>query len=37
MLKAEIGLLLPHGESMCLLDAVDSWDDRTITCVPEGG
>ena len=22
----------PHGESMCLLDAVDSWDDRTITC-----
>jgi predicted hotdog family 3-hydroxylacyl-ACP dehydratase len=32
MLKAEIGLLLPHGESMCLLDAVDSWDDRTITC-----
>ena len=32
MVKAEIGLLLPHGESMCLLDAVDSWDDRTITC-----
>lgn len=32
MVKAEIGRLLPHGASMCLLDAVDSWDDKTITC-----
>ena len=32
LIKAEISGLLPHGESMCLLDAVDSWDDKTIIC-----
>ena len=30
--KDEIGRLLPHGESMCLLESVDSWDAVTIRC-----
>jgi predicted hotdog family 3-hydroxylacyl-ACP dehydratase len=30
--KEEIGRLLPHGDSMCLLDYVNAWDDRTIHC-----
>jgi predicted hotdog family 3-hydroxylacyl-ACP dehydratase len=30
--KAEIGRLLPHGESMCLLDSVEVWDETTIRC-----
>ena len=31
--KAEIGRLLPHGESMCLLESVEGWDDLTISCL----
>jgi predicted hotdog family 3-hydroxylacyl-ACP dehydratase len=31
--KAEIGRLLPHGESMCLLESVEGWDDMTISCL----
>lgn len=31
-MKAEIGRLLPHGKSMCLLESVESWDDMTISC-----
>ena len=30
--KEDIGRLLPHGQAMCLLDAVDAWDDTTIRC-----
>lgn len=30
--KDEIGRLLPHGESMCLLDSVENWDALTISC-----
>jgi len=30
--KAEICDLLPHGASMCLLDAVERWDASTIAC-----
>jgi predicted hotdog family 3-hydroxylacyl-ACP dehydratase len=30
--KDEIGRLLPHGESMCLLDSVEAWDALTISC-----
>jgi predicted hotdog family 3-hydroxylacyl-ACP dehydratase len=30
--KEEIGRLLPHGESMCLLESVETWDGQTITC-----
>lgn len=32
VMKEEISRLLPHGESMCLLDSVEAWDDRTISC-----
>jgi predicted hotdog family 3-hydroxylacyl-ACP dehydratase len=32
MIKEEIGRLLPHGESMCLLDTVEDWDEVTISC-----
>src|SRR5215470_12512619 len=31
-MKDEIGRLLPHGESMCLLESVETWDDLTISC-----
>ena len=31
--KLELCALLPHGESMCLLHAVDSWDSSGIVCV----
>src|SRR5687768_14374521 len=31
-MKDEIARLLPHGDSMCLLDAVESWDEKTISC-----
>ena len=30
--KEEIGRLLPHGASMCLLESVEGWDDLTISC-----
>jgi predicted hotdog family 3-hydroxylacyl-ACP dehydratase len=32
VMKEEIGRLLPHGASMCLLDSVETWDDTTISC-----
>jgi predicted hotdog family 3-hydroxylacyl-ACP dehydratase len=31
--KAEIRTLIPHSGSMCLLDSVTEWDDRSITCI----
>jgi predicted hotdog family 3-hydroxylacyl-ACP dehydratase len=31
--KAEIRTLIPHSGTMCLLDEVTQWDDRSITCV----
>jgi predicted LPLAT superfamily acyltransferase/predicted hotdog family 3-hydroxylacyl-ACP dehydratase len=31
--KEEIRTLLPHSGSMCLLDSVIEWDDRSIFCV----
>ncbi len=31
--KAEIRKLIPHSGTMCLLDEVTQWDDRSITCV----
>src|SRR6059058_4692744 len=31
--KAEIRTLIPHSGSMCLLDSVTQWDDRSIVCV----
>ncbi len=30
--KAEIRTLIPHSGSMCLLDSVTQWDDRSIVC-----
>src|SRR5919106_89348 len=30
--KAEIRTLIPHSGTMCLLDSVTEWDDRSITC-----
>ena len=30
--KAEIRTLIPHSGSMCLLDSVTEWDDRSIAC-----
>jgi predicted hotdog family 3-hydroxylacyl-ACP dehydratase len=30
--KSEISGLLPHKGSMCLLDSVESWDEKTIHC-----
>jgi predicted hotdog family 3-hydroxylacyl-ACP dehydratase len=30
--KAEIGTLIPHSGSMCLLDRVIEWNDRSIVC-----
>lgn len=32
VVREEISRLLPHGESMCLLDVVDAWDQTTISC-----
>jgi predicted hotdog family 3-hydroxylacyl-ACP dehydratase len=31
--KAEIRTLIPHSGSMCLLDRVTVWDDRSIICI----
>ena len=31
--KAEIRTLIPHSGSMCLLDSVTEWDDRSIICI----
>jgi predicted hotdog family 3-hydroxylacyl-ACP dehydratase len=31
--KAEIRTLIPHSGTMCLLDAVVSWDDEAILCL----
>src|SRR6266545_5493892 len=31
--KAEIRALIPHSGTMCLLDEVTQWDDRSITCI----
>jgi predicted hotdog family 3-hydroxylacyl-ACP dehydratase len=33
--KAAIRTLIPHSGSMCLLDGVLEWDERTIVCVSE--
>jgi predicted hotdog family 3-hydroxylacyl-ACP dehydratase len=33
--KAEIRTLIPHSGSMCLLDQVTQWDDRSIVCIAE--
>src|SRR5262252_1652363 len=31
--KAQIRTLIPHSGTMCLLDEVTQWDDRSITCL----
>ena len=31
--RAEIRTLIPHSGSMCLLDSVTEWDDRSIVCI----
>src|SRR5207248_1149629 len=31
--NAEIRTLIPHSGSMCLLDSVTQWDDRSIVCI----
>jgi predicted hotdog family 3-hydroxylacyl-ACP dehydratase len=31
--KAVIRTLIPHSGSMCLLDSVTEWDDRSIICI----
>jgi predicted hotdog family 3-hydroxylacyl-ACP dehydratase len=31
--RAELATLIPHAGSMCLLDGVLAWDDRSITCL----
>jgi predicted hotdog family 3-hydroxylacyl-ACP dehydratase len=31
--KAEIRTLIPHSGTMCLLDEVTHWDDRSIVCL----
>jgi predicted hotdog family 3-hydroxylacyl-ACP dehydratase len=31
--KTEIRTLIPHSGSMCLLDSVIEWDDRSIICI----
>ena len=33
MTRPEIARLIPHAGAMCLLDAVEEWDDRRIRCV----
>jgi predicted hotdog family 3-hydroxylacyl-ACP dehydratase len=30
--RAEIAHLIPHAGAMCLLDAVETWDDASIRC-----
>jgi predicted hotdog family 3-hydroxylacyl-ACP dehydratase len=30
--KEELKRLLPHGETMCLLESVEAWDALSITC-----
>lgn len=30
--KSDLSRLIPHGGAMCLLDAVDQWDQTGITC-----
>lgn len=30
--RAQIAALIPHGESMCMLDEVISWDEQQIHC-----
>lgn len=30
--RAQIAALIPHGDSMCLLDEVIAWDERQIHC-----
>lgn len=31
-MKEEMAGLLPHGESMCLLESVEAWDEEGISC-----
>jgi len=31
--KLELSELLPHGETMCLLEGVESWDSSGIVCI----
>lgn len=31
--RSELEALIPHAGSMCLLDGVEAWDDRSITCL----
>src|SRR2546430_10589918 len=31
--KAEIRMLIPHSDLMCLLDEVTQWDDRSIVSI----
>jgi predicted hotdog family 3-hydroxylacyl-ACP dehydratase len=31
--KGEIRKLIPHSGTMCLLDSIVEWDDRSITCI----
>ena len=33
--KSEICALIPHAGTMCLLDGVSSWDERSIVCTSE--
>ena len=33
--KTDIRKLIPHSGSMCLLDGVTEWDDRSIVCVSD--
>lgn len=30
--RQQISVLIPHGDSMCMLDEVTSWDDEQIQC-----
>jgi predicted hotdog family 3-hydroxylacyl-ACP dehydratase len=32
MTKADLCRLIPHGGAMCLLDAVEQWDETSIIC-----
>jgi predicted hotdog family 3-hydroxylacyl-ACP dehydratase len=32
MTKADLCRLIPHGGAMCLLDAVEQWDENSIVC-----
>jgi predicted hotdog family 3-hydroxylacyl-ACP dehydratase len=33
--RAAIARLVPHAGAMCLLDAVERWDEREIVCISE--